>query len=98
MPSISATLTVNATSSSKRLRLIEKFSILWHKRMGQISRQRMERLVKDEILPDLDFSYFGTYVDCIKGKLTAKVDRCIELLRVIHTDICGKFTPLAMSG
>ena len=63
----------------------------------------MERLIKDEILPDLDFSYFDICVDCIKGKLTAKVrnakiDRCTELFGVIHTDICGSFTPLAMGG
>ena len=54
----------------------------------------MERLIKDEILSDLDFSYFDICVDCIKGKLTAKIrnvkaDRCTELLRVIHIDICG---------
>ena len=30
--------------------------------------------------------------------MTAKVDICIELLEVIHTDICGSFTPLAMGG
>ena len=71
--------------------------------MGHISRQRMERLIKDDILPDLDFLDFNTCVDCIKGRLTAKVrnakiDRCIEFLRVIHTYICGSFTPLAMGG
>ena len=63
----------------------------------------MERLIKDVILSDLDFSYFDTCVDCIKGKLTAKVrnvkiDRCTKLLWVIHTDIYGSFTPLAMGG
>ena len=63
----------------------------------------MKILIKDEIIPDLDFSDFYTCVDCIKGKLTAKVrnakvDRCIELLRVIHTDICGSFTHLSMGG
>ena len=26
----------------------------------------------------------------------AKVDRCTDLLGVIHTNICGPFTPLAM--
>ena len=31
LPSISATLTVNTTSSSKHLRLNEKSSILWYK-------------------------------------------------------------------
>ena len=28
----------------------------------------------------------------------ANVDRCTELLEVIHTNICGQFTPLAMGG
>ena len=63
----------------------------------------MKNLIKDEILPDLNFSYFDTCVDCIKGKLTAKVrnakiDRCLELLGVIHIDICGLFTPPATGG
>ena len=103
MPSISVTLTVNTASSSKCLRLNEKSSILWHKRLGHISRQIMERLIKDEILLDLDFSNFDTYVDCIKGKpiakvRNAKVDRSIELLGVIHIDICGPFTPLTIGG
>ena len=70
---VSATLIINTASSSKRLRLNEKSSTLWHKRLGHISRQRMERLIKYEIISDLDFSNFDTCVDCIKGKLTAKV-------------------------
>ena len=61
----------------------------------------MERLIKDGILPYIDFSYFDTYANCIKGKLTtkvrkAKIDRCIELLKVIHIDICRPFTPRAI--
>ena len=52
--------TVNNVSSTKRLRLNEKSYILWHKRLGHIFRQRMERLIKDEILPYLDFSVFDT--------------------------------------
>ena len=71
--------------------------------MGHIYRQRMERLIKDEILPDLDFLDFDTCIDSIKGKLTtkvrnAKIDRCIEFLGVIHTYICGSFTPHTMGG
>ena len=63
----------------------------------------MVRLIKDEILSDLDSLDFDTYVDCIKGKLTAKIrnakaDRFTELLGVIHTNICGPFTPPAMGG
>ena len=103
MPSVFATLIVNTASSSKCLILNEKSSILWHKRLGHISRQRIERLIKDEILSGLNFSDFDTCGDCIKGKLTAKVrnanvDKSTELLRVIHINICGPFTPLAMGG
>ena len=103
VPYVSTTLTVNIASSSKRLRLNEKSSTIWHKRLSNVTRQRMGRLINEEILPNLDFSDFDTCVDCIKGKLTAKVrnvkiDKCIELLRVIHTNICGPFTSLAMGG
>ena len=63
----------------------------------------MERFIKDEILPYLDFSYFDTCVDCIKGKLTTKIrnvkaNRCPELLGVIHTYICVPFSPHAIGG
>ena len=98
MPFVSTTLIVNIASSSKRLKLNEKSSTIWHKRLGHISRQRMKKLIKDGIISNLDFSYINTCVDCIKGKLTAKVDRCIELLGIIHTDIYRSFTRLAMGG
>ena len=103
LPSVSTTLNVNVVSRTKCFRLNEKSSTLWHKRLGYISRQRMKRLIKDEILLDLGSSYFDTCVDCIKGKLTfkvrnAKVDRYIELLGVIHTYIFWPFTPAAIGG
>ena len=55
---VSATLTVNTATSSKHFRLNEKSSTFWHKRLGHIFRQRMESLIKDEILQDLDFLDF----------------------------------------
>ena len=60
LPYVSTTLTVSIINSTKCLRLNEKSYILWHKRLGYISKQRMKRLIKDEILPDLDFSDFST--------------------------------------
>ena len=63
LPYVSTTLNVNTASSSKRLRLNEKSSILWHKCLGHISKQIMVRLIKDEILLDLDFFDFDTCVD-----------------------------------
>lgn len=42
----------------KRLLTNEKSSMLWHRRLGHISKERMERLTKDNILPVLDFTDF----------------------------------------
>ncbi|XP_022008232.1 uncharacterized protein LOC110907579 [Helianthus annuus] len=81
----------------KRKHDLETSSKLWHRRLGHISRDRMIRLVKDGELPDLDFSDFGTCVECIKGKKTNKnkkgATRSSGLLELIHTDICGPFPP-----
>ncbi|GJX73241.1 putative RNA-directed DNA polymerase [Tanacetum coccineum] len=40
----------------------ETSSKLWHQRLGHISRDRMTRLVKDEVLPNLDFLDFEKYI------------------------------------
>ena len=71
----------------------ENSTILWYKRLGYISREMMERLIKNEIMTSLDFSYFISCVECIKGKYT-KVNkkgasRATELLECIHFDIWG---------
>ena len=46
----------------------EDSSILWHRRLGHISIDRIKRLVNDGVLSTLDFIDFATCVDCIKGK------------------------------
>ena len=38
LPYVSTTFTVNTIGSTKHLRLNEKFSILWHKRLDHISK------------------------------------------------------------
>ena len=55
------------------------------------------------MLSDLDFSDFETCVVCLKGKMTAKtkkekIDRCGSTLDLIHTDICGPLSPIALGG
>ena len=78
-------------------------SMLWHKCLGHISKQRLERLVRDGVLSDLDFSDFETCVVYLKGKMIAKtrkekIDRCGGPLDLIHIDICGPLTPTALGG
>ena len=63
----------------------------------------MKRLVKDEILHNLDFSDLSTCVEYVKGKLTSKVrkyriTRCEDVLELINIDICGPFTLIALGG
>ena len=48
----------------------EQSAFLWHKRLGHISKERVMRLVKNEILPQLDFVDWNVCVDCIKGMQT----------------------------
>ncbi|KAD3640646.1 hypothetical protein E3N88_29869 [Mikania micrantha] len=60
----------NNLVKNKRKRNMENSSKLWHKRLGHISQERMNRLVKDGVLPKLDVSDFEKCVQCIKGKMT----------------------------
>ncbi|CAJ2671288.1 unnamed protein product [Trifolium pratense] len=76
----------------KRCNINENSSILWHRRLGHISIERIKRLVKDGVLNTLDFTDFKTCVDCIKGKQTniskKGANRSSSILEIIHTDIC----------
>lgn len=85
------------------LNVVEKSAFLWHKRMGHISKERIMRLVKNEILPQLDFSDLNVCIECIKGKqikhITKKPDtRSTQLLELIHIDICGSFEAPSLRG
>jgi len=55
----------------------------------------MERLINNEIFPDLDFTDLNICVDCIKGKQikhTKKgATRSTQLLEIVHIDIYGPF-------
>jgi len=81
----------------------ENFAFLWHQRLGHISTERMSRLMKSEILPQLDFSDWEVCLDCIKGKQTKHISknpaiRSSQLLELIHTDICGPFDAPSFGG
>jgi hypothetical protein len=83
--------------SSKRKRCDDATSTkLWHYRLGHISRGRIERLIKNDIITPLDFSNSDYCIDCIKGKYAKQVKkgetkRSVEVLEIIHTDICDPF-------
>ncbi|KAL1194913.1 Retrovirus-related Pol polyprotein from transposon TNT 1-94 [Cardamine amara subsp. amara] len=81
----------------------ENSALLWHKRLCHISKERMMRLIKKELLPQLDFSDLDVCIECIKGKQTKHITkkpatRSSQLLELIHTDICGPFDAPSWSG
>ena len=45
-------------------------SMLWQRRLGHISNERIQRLVSEGILDPLDLSDFRVCIECIKGKQT----------------------------
>jgi len=63
--------------------------------LRHISKKRIQILIKNEILPNLDFTDLNVYVDCIKGKKNTHTKkgatRSTQLLEIKHTDICGSF-------
>ena len=93
-PSVNETLHVNSRGTKRKL-TNEDSSMLWHRRLGHISKQRIERLVSDGILGPLDLADFTVCVECIKGKQTnirkLGANRSSSVLELIHTDICGPF-------
>ena len=71
--------------------------------MGHISKGRIERLVKNEILPPLEFSDIEKCIDSIKGKYVKKIKKngaihSTGTLEIIHTDVCGPFPVKSVDG
>jgi len=94
---------VESSIGVKRSALKENSAYLWHKRLGHISKERLVRLEKSEILPALDFSDWDVCVDCIKEKQTKHITkkpatRSSGLLEIIHTNICGSFDVPSWGG
>ncbi|RVW42809.1 Retrovirus-related Pol polyprotein from transposon TNT 1-94 [Vitis vinifera] len=101
VPSYNETLHVESRGTKRKLNKDNSAS-LWHKRLGHISKSRVERLVSDGILDSLDFSDFDICVECIKGKQTKTkklgANRATDVLELIHTDICGPYPTASWNG
>ncbi|KAL1569026.1 hypothetical protein AAHA92_00559 [Salvia divinorum] len=99
--SYSEALHVESKGTKRKLNN-ENSANLWHKRLGHISKSRIERLVSDGILNTLTFSDLDVCVQCIKGKQTKHkklgANRATNVLELIHTDICGPFPSASWNG
>ena len=63
----------------------------------------MEKLHKDGLLESLDFVSLDTCEPCLMGKMTrtpfnGTMERAVDLLGIIHTDVCGPMNITARNG
>jgi hypothetical protein len=103
MLSLSDNTVMNVTNvSNKRKRFNETSSKLWHYRLCHISRGRMDHLIKDDIIENIDLSDLEQCIDCIKGKYAKTIKkgatRSTDILEIIHTDICGPLSVTSVDG
>jgi hypothetical protein len=71
-----ASSSMNARNKWKRVHDVSL--TLWHCRLCHISRGRIERLIKESILPSLKFSDLEQCIDCIKGKYVKKIKKDVK--------------------
>ncbi|KAL0448692.1 UNVERIFIED_CONTAM: hypothetical protein Slati_1425600 [Sesamum latifolium] len=69
-------------------------SMIWHARLGHISKDRIRRLVDSKSLEIDNLDHLPTCESCLKGKMTKKLfvgQSAIAngLLDLVHTDVCG---------
>ncbi|GJY12467.1 retrotransposon protein, putative, ty1-copia subclass [Tanacetum coccineum] len=89
--------------SNKRAKLDLDSALLWHCRLGHISKKRIEKLQHDGLLNSPDLRVFEKCVSCMSGKMARKpyihqVERAKDLLGLIHTDVCGPFKIMSRQG
>ncbi|GJR07021.1 retrotransposon protein, putative, ty1-copia subclass [Tanacetum coccineum] len=89
--------------SNKRAKSNLDSALLWHCRLGHISKKRIEKLQHDGLLNSTDLRAFEKCVPCMSGKMARKpythqVERAKDLLGLIHTDVCGPFKIVSRQG
>src|SRR4051812_39046358 len=77
--------------------------MMWHCRLGHIGIKRMNKLHSDGLLESLDFGFLETCEPCLMGKTTrtpfnGKMERAVDLLGIIHTDVCGPMNVTRRDG
>ncbi|GJS16101.1 retrotransposon protein, putative, ty1-copia subclass [Tanacetum coccineum] len=89
--------------SNKRAKLNLDSALLWHCRLKQISKKRIEKLQHDGLLDSSNIKSFEKCVSCMSRKMVRKpythqVERAKDLLGLIHTDVCGLFRTVSRQG
>ncbi|GJZ58226.1 retrotransposon protein, putative, ty1-copia subclass [Tanacetum coccineum] len=89
--------------STKRAKHNLDSTYLWHCRLAHISKKRIEKLQQEGLLKSIDDESFDQCVSCLSGKMTRKSfphhpERATDLLRIIHTDVCGPLRHVSRQG
>ncbi|GJS05546.1 retrotransposon protein, putative, ty1-copia subclass [Tanacetum coccineum] len=89
--------------STKRAKHNLDSTYLWHCRLAHISKKRIEKLQQEGLLKSTDDESFDQCVSCLSGKMTRKLfphhpKRTTDLLRIIHTDVCGPLRHVSRQG
>nr|GEU49947.1 hypothetical protein [Tanacetum cinerariifolium] len=89
--------------SNKRAKIDLDSALLWHCRLGHISKKRIKKLQHDGLLDSSDLMVFEKCVSCMSGKMARKpythqVERAKDLLGLIHTNVCGPFKIMSRQG
>ena len=67
---------------------------MWHCRLGHINEKHISKLHKDGILEPFDYESYDECEACLFGKMTKSPftkqgERVSDLLRLLHSDVCG---------
>nr|GFA20991.1 hypothetical protein [Tanacetum cinerariifolium] len=89
--------------SNKRTKSNLDSTYLWHCRLPQINKKRIEKLQHGGLLKSTDNEPFDQCVSCISGKMTRKpfshkTEKVKDVLGLIHTDVCGPLRHLSKKG
>ena len=81
----------------------DSVTYLWKCRLGHIGVKRMKKLHADGLLESLDYESVDACEPCLMGKMTKTLffrtmKRAIDLLEIIHTDVCGLMNIEARGG
>ena len=100
---LSRSVSVMYTSSMRpRLQNVSDL-YLWHYRLGHINQNRINKMRGEGLLEVSDSDSLATCESCLLGKMikspfTRKGERASEVLRLIHTDVCGPLNISARDG
>ncbi|GJT74556.1 retrotransposon protein, putative, ty1-copia subclass [Tanacetum coccineum] len=89
--------------SNKRANINLDSTLLWHCRLGHISKKHIEKLQHDGLLNSTDNQSFEKCISCMSGKMARKpythqVERAKDLLGLIHIDVYGPFRTVSKQG